>query len=140
VSAPPARGDYGWRVDREAIARVVRRRQAQEALEFEQQRAQTLQEQIELVIGEVHGPTVDAAAFARMTPDQVELVRAELDPPPLDVEEDAESFFERDDLFDDYDLEPIDPHEEELGRLRAELEVCRRRQQAFEAYLAALGG
>jgi len=126
-------------VDREAIAREVRRRQVQETLEFERDREQTLKEQVEIVITEVEGKTVDEAVFARMSPEDVEIVRAELSPPGIEAEEDPTFFFERDDLINLDDDEEIDPHAEELARLNAELDDCRRRQRAFEAYLEALG-
>jgi len=131
--------DYLWAVDREAIARGVRRRQAQETLDFEREREQTLMEQVELVIGEAEGSNVDAAAFEKMSPQDVQIVRADFDPPTFDADEDA-GFFERDDLFDLDEFEDeVDPHAEELARLNGELEECRRRQQAFSAYIEALG-
>jgi hypothetical protein len=126
-------------VDRDAIAREVRRRQAQEALDFEREREQTLEEQIELVIGEAEGSRIDAAAYERMSPEDVAIVKAELTPPEFDPD-DAGSFFERDDVFNFDDVEEVDPHAEELARLTVELEDCRRRQQAFTAYIAALNG
>jgi hypothetical protein len=131
------RVDYLWAVDREAIARGVRRRQAQETLDFEREREQTLMEQVELVIGEAEGSNVDAAAFEKMSPEDVEIVKSELDPPTFDHDEDT-GFFERDDLFDLDEAEEVDPLAEELARLNGELEECRRRQQAFSAYLDAL--
>jgi hypothetical protein len=128
-------------VDREKIARDVRRRQVQETLDFERDREQTIRDQIELVIGEAEGPQVDAAAFGRMSPEDVAIVKAEFNPLPFDEEDDPGSFFERDDVFNfDIDVEEVDPHAEELARLNGELENCRRRQQAFEAFIEALGG
>jgi hypothetical protein len=126
-------------VDREEIAREVRRRQVQETLDFEREREQTLKEQVEIVVTEVEGKNVDEAVFARMSPEDVEIVSAELAPPSIDVEEDPAFFFERDDLINLDDEPDVDPHAEELARLNAELEDCRRRQRAFEAYLEALG-
>lgn len=110
----------------------------QETLDFEREREQTLKEQVEIVVTEVEGKNVDEAVFARMSPEDVEIVSAELTPPSIDVEEDPAFFFERDDLINLDDEPDIDPHAEELARLNAELEDCRRRQRAFEAYLAAL--
>jgi hypothetical protein len=133
-----ARVDYLWAVDREAIARGVRRRQAQEILDFEREREQTLMDQVELVIGEAEGSHVDAAAFEKMSPEEAQIVKAELDPPAFEADE-GTGFFERDDLFDLDEAEDIDPHAEELARLNVEIEECRRRQQAFSAYLDALG-
>jgi hypothetical protein len=129
--------DYLWAVDRQAIARDVRRRQAQEMLDFERDREQTLKEQVELVIGEAEGSNIDAAAFEKMSPEDAQIVKAEFNPPTFDPDEDA-GFFERDDLFDLDEAEEVDPHAEELARLNGELEECRRRQQAFSAYIAAL--
>jgi hypothetical protein len=128
-------------VDREKIARDVRRRQAQESLDFEREREQTIRDQIELVISEAEGPQVDAAAFGRMSPEDVAIVKAEFSPLPFEEEDDPGSFFERDDVFNlDIDVEEVDPHAEELARLTAEMEQCVRRQQAFVAYIEALGG
>jgi hypothetical protein len=125
-------------MDREVIARAVRRRQAEEALDFEREREQTLEEQVEMVIGEADGSQIDAAVFERMSPEDVEIVKAEFSPLPYDPDEGA-SFFERDDLFNFDEVEEVDPHAEELARLNAEIEECRRRQKAFAAYIEALG-
>ncbi len=125
-------------MDREAIAREVRRRQVKETLDFERECEQTLKEQLEIVITEVEGKVVDEAVFARMSPEDVEIVSTELTPPGIEVEEDPSFFFERDDLFNLDDEPVVDPHAEEVVRLNGELEDCRRRQRAFEAYLAAL--
>jgi hypothetical protein len=128
----PAPADYLCRVDREQIARTVRRRQAQEVLDFEREREQTIREQIELVITESDGASVDAAAFERMSPEDAEIVRTELTPVPLE----GDGFFERDDVIL---LDESDAQAEELARLDGELDDCRSRQRAFEAYLDALG-
>ena len=124
-------------MDNEQIARDVRRRQVTDSLQFEREREQTIKEQVELVIAEVEGKRVDEAAFARMAPEDVEIVGAELNPPSFDSEDDEGFYFERDDVinFDD----PVDAQAEELARLNGELEDCRRRQRAFQAYLDALG-
>jgi hypothetical protein len=125
-------------VDRQEIARAVRRRQVQETLEFEREREQTLKEQIEIVITEVDGKRVDETVYARMSPEDVEIVSMELSPPGPEYEPDPDFFIDRDDLFNLDDEPAVDPHEEELARLNAELEDCRRRQRAFDAYLTAL--
>jgi hypothetical protein len=124
-------------MDREAIARGARRRQMQEALDFERDRAQAIQDQIALTVSEMDGPQVDAAAFAAMSPEDVEIVQAELNPLPYEPE-DGPEYFERDNLID-FDEDPGDPHAEELARLNEELANSRRRQEAFQAYLDALG-
>jgi hypothetical protein len=124
-------------VDREAIARQVRRQQVQDALEFERDREKAISDQIAIAIGEVEGPKVDAAVFARMSPEDVALVRAELNPLPY-AAEDGPEYVEQDNFVDLDDFEETDPHAEELARLNEELALSRRRKQAFEAYLAVL--
>lgn len=116
------------------MARQVRRRQAKEILDFEREREQTINEQIELLVAETEGGRVDAAAFQQMSPEDAEIVRTELTPVPLE----ESGFFERDDviLLDDEE----DEHAAELARLNEELADCRRRLRAFESYLAALDG
>jgi hypothetical protein len=122
-------------VDRESIARAERRRQALEALEFERARAAALRERLEAIVVELDGPAIDAAIFAELSPEDVEIVR-----PALQSEEaePVESF--------ELDLEAGDPQaehaawlEEELVRLEQEISASGRRQQAFESYLDALG-
>lgn len=120
-------------MDRQAIAREVRRRQAREVLDFEREREQTIKEQIELVIAEADGAGVDAVAFERMSSEDAEIVRAEL--APLAGAESG--FLERDDVIQLED--ESEAQAEELARLHGELDDCRRRQRAFAAYLEALG-
>ncbi len=111
----------------------------EDALEFERDREKAISDQIAIAIGEVEGPKVDAAVFARMSPEDVVLVRAELNPLPYAAEDGPE--FERDSFVDFDDVEQGgDPHAEELARLNEELALSRRRKLAFEAYLAALDG
>ena len=69
-------------MDNEQIARDVRRRQVTESLDFEREREQTIKDQIELVIVEVDGKRVDEAVFARLSPEDVQIVNAELNPSP----------------------------------------------------------
>jgi len=109
----------------------------QDALEFEQDRERAISDQIELAVVETEGAKVDAAVFARMSPEDVELVRAELNPTPFAAEDDDEGERAFIDL-DDWETQ-VDPRAEELARLNDELALSRRRKQAFEAYLAALG-
>jgi hypothetical protein len=134
---PPA--DYLCPVDREAITRGVRRQQVLDALEFERDREQAISDQIALAIAETEGPKVDAAVFARMSPEDVELVRAELNPLPYPAEEGPEDGERAFIDLDDWEAQ-TDPQGDELARLNDELAKSRRRRQAFEAYLAALGG
>jgi hypothetical protein len=120
-------------VDREAVAREVRRRQVTESLDFEREREKTIDEQIELVIVEIEGPKVDAVVFERMSAEDAVLVKEELALP----DSGGGDFIERDDVI--WLDEPADERAAELARLNEELVDCRRRQRAFEAYLAALG-
>ena len=85
------------------------------------------------MIVEIEGPKVDAVVFERMSAEDAELVKQELALPDRGGDE----FFERDDVI--WLDEPADERAEELARLNEELVDCRRRQRAFEAYLAALG-
>jgi hypothetical protein len=121
-------------VDREAIARAERRRQALEALEFERARAAALRERLETVVVELEGPALDEAAFAQMAPADVEVVRPALqaiDAEPDDPESEPE--------FEEVREAEIAMLEEEIARLDGEIASSSRRQQAFERYLDALG-
>ena len=125
--------DYLGPVDRKTIARTERRRQALEALEFERARAAALQERLEAIVAELDGPALDAAIFARLAPEDVEIVRAALQ---NDETEPAEAL---DGELDDPREEQKAWLEEELVRLEEKLASSDERQQAFERYLDALG-
>jgi hypothetical protein len=130
-------------VDRDAIARGQRRRQAEEALEFERDRMAMLEGQIEDFVTELIGTRIDDEAFATMPPEDVETVRAVLDPRP-EYEVDEEWLEpEGEEMVEDEPVdEPDDPEaevEEEFARLEAEFAVSRQRQQALERYIEALG-
>ena len=73
-----------------------------------------------------------------MSPEDAEIVKAELNPLPFDAD-DGPDYIERDDLIDLDEDDPLAAHAEELARLNDELTRSRRRQQAFKAYIAALG-
>jgi hypothetical protein len=131
-------------MDREAIARGQRRRTAEEALEVERDRMTMLEGEIEDLVAQLHGGAIDEAAFAAMQPDDVETVRELLEPPP-DFEVDEEWAVGEGEIID-VDAEPEaeeeDPTaelEEEISRLESEIETARRRRQALERYLEALG-
>jgi hypothetical protein len=128
-----SQGDYRCPVDREAIARRQRRRQAAEALEEERGREAALAERLEEVVAETIGPQVDEAAFARMEPDDVSVVREALEPPPFfdDEEDPAYATFEA-------DTPDENGADEEIARLEGEIAASRRRQLAYERYLEAL--
>lgn len=128
-------------MDLDAIARAQRRRQALEALEFERGRQAALRDQLEEVVTELEGPRIDEETFARMAPEDVEVVRAALADAATTEEgefpgEQAEGW-----LFEDEASDPEAEREErmaEIERLQGEIEASRRRQAAFEHYLAAL--
>jgi hypothetical protein len=143
-ASPTARArHYRSLVDRDAIARGQRRRQADEALEFERDRMAMLEGQIEEFVTELIGTRIDDEAFATMPPEDVETVRAILDPRPeyeLDdewPEAEGEEMVE-DEPVDDAD-DPEAEVEAEIARLEAEIAVSRQRQQARARYIAALG-
>jgi hypothetical protein len=125
-------------MDVEAIARLQRRRLAREALEFERDREAVLREQLEAVVADVEGPRIDQEAFARMTPEDADLVRAILvsglegEDPDLDAEDEWYDIGETD--------EPeAESFEDEVQRLEEEIAESRRLQQALTNYLEALG-
>lgn len=134
---PSALLHYVGAVDTEAIVRARRRQQALEALEWERDREAALRNQLDEVLTELEGARIDASAFARMEPADVEIVREILDPaqvapeeewPELQVESPAEA-----------ERVQREEQEEEAARLRQLLEQSGRSQTALERYLDALG-
>ena len=127
-------------MDRQAIARAQRRRQAVDALQDERSRGEALQEQLETIVGEIEGPALDEAAFAAMEPGDVDVVRpllyGEEDEPP--EEPDDPLLLEWYEAVADPEPDPAE-QEEEIARLQQELADSRRRQLALERYLEALG-
>ena len=119
--------DYGGLVDRDALVRSVRRRQALDALAFERDRAVLLAEQLEETVASLEGARVDAAVYAQLGPDDLELVRA-----ALRDDDDDESAFEDDDGA------AAEEGEEEILRLQGELDMSGRLQAALERYLEVL--
>jgi hypothetical protein len=126
-------------VDRDAIARAQRRRQAQEALEFERDRATSLEEQVEAIVAELEGPRIDQEAFARMTPEDVEAVRGVLQPNDAPGPEEEWLGFEGE-LLEAGPSETEEETEEEIARLQQEIAASRRRQEVLDHYMEALGG
>jgi hypothetical protein len=122
------------RVDRDVIAREQRRRQALEALEFERERAAALLEQLETLVTELEAPRIDEATFARMAPEDVEVVRSTLD--PAEPEGPEEEWLRIDE--ESWEPDPAE-REAEIARLEEEIASSRRRQEAFEHYIEALG-
>jgi hypothetical protein len=123
--------DYGVAVDRDALVRRARRRQALDALAFERDRAAMLTEQLEETVASLDGAQVDAAVYAQLGPDDLELVRAALrdgnDEAALD-----------DDAEPDDGADAAQEDEEEILRLQGELDRSGRLQAALERYLEAL--
>ena len=130
-------------MDREAIARAQRRRQADEALEVERDRMAMLEGQIEEFVTELIGARIDDEAFATMAPEDVATVRAVLDP-QAEYELDDEWPAAEDETAEDDpapEPEPEDPTAEieaEISRLESEIAISRQRQQALEHYREAL--
>ena len=129
-------------MDRLAIARAERRRQAADELEFERDRTAALQEQLERIVAELEGPALDAEVFARMDAEDVELIRDAIQGgSELEAEEFGEGLFEDEEGHDaeQWTAEQREEQEAELARLQAEIASSERRQQALERYLEALG-
>ena len=124
-------------MDRAAIAREGRRAQALEALAFEREREQALDAQLREVVLDAEGPHVDALAFARMTADDMSIVREALGTVDGDMPEDEP--LDGDELEDTADEDDAGP-ETEIRRLEDELERCRAVQHALERYVEALDG
>jgi hypothetical protein len=118
-------------VNRSAIARDGRRRQALDALAFERDREDALRAQLHEVVLEEDGRRVDEAAFARMAPGDVTRVREALhavDGEPL----------EDDDRVAGQATDDGEGSEDEIRRLQEAIEQCRAAQRALERYLKAL--
>jgi hypothetical protein len=120
-------------MDRDAIARRQRRKQVEDALDFERDRETALVEQLEEVVTETEGPRIDEEVFAQLDAADAAVVRQTLTGFDFVAEEDEEFSFDLED-----DVEPDDPAEE-IARLEGEIEDSRRRQAAFQRYLDALG-
>jgi hypothetical protein len=114
------------------MARRQRRRPVEEALEDERAREALLAERLEEVVAEDESPRIDELAFARMQPEDVEVVRGTLGEPPVFGEDEEE--YEADDSA------PLDRAEldGEVARLQEEISESQRRQRAFARYLEAL--
>ncbi len=123
-------------MDTDTVVRARRRRQALEALESERDREAALRDQLDEVLTELEGARIDAVAFARMEPADVELVRETLDPTQVTPEE------EWLELQDESPAEIArlqrQEREAERSRLRQLIEESRRCQTALERYLEAL--
>lgn len=135
--------DYRRPVELREIARSQRRKQALEALEFERDREAALRGQLEETVTELEGPDVDEETFARMDPEDVEIVRQTL----LDAGhgfEETVADQDGEDWLDEFRIDGASPEEEreerlgEVARLEGQIKDSRRRQQALERYVDAL--
>ena len=122
-------------MERGELVRAGRRRQAQEALDFERARVEALRERLEVVATELDGPALDEKIFKSMGPVDVALVRPHLQPPEPEP-------FELGDEEESEDGEPPpsarELQEAEIERLRGELAASTERLRAFERYLELL--
>lgn len=115
-------------MERDAIARARRGREAQDALEFERQREELLLAQIADTVLAAERARIDSEAFTHMTPEDVVLVR-ELLADPIDRAGD-------DDVDAGADEDTLDEHE--IERLLGEIERSRASQRALEQFVEAL--
>jgi hypothetical protein len=125
-------------VERGELVRAGRRRQAQEALDFERARVEALREQLEVVVTELDGPALDQEIFTAMGPVDVAVVRPQLQPPepePFGLDEEEEESEGGEPLLSARELQ-----EAEIERLRGEIAASAERQRAFERYLELLAG
>jgi hypothetical protein len=126
-------------VDRDAIVRAQRRRQAGDALAFERERMAALEEQIDDLIVELEGARVDGEAFARMEPEEAELASSLLRPGDAEAPDEDEWLIFGDEAPEaEGESDPRAEAEDEIARLREEIAESRRRQAALERYLEAL--
>lgn len=127
--------DYRSLVDLREIAREQRRRQAQDALDFERERERALLGAMEVTAAELEGDSLDEAAFAQMAPEEVEIVRSAVsESGDLDLSEELGEEW----ISFESDEEVRAEQVEEVARLEAELADSRRRQAAFQRYLDLL--
>lgn len=124
-------------MDRLAVVRAERRRQATEELEAERDRAEQLRGEIARLVVELEGPRLDEEAFAQLAPEDVELVRPALQDGTAIEDADAE-WLESDEPWRDEETVRGEV-EAEIVRLEEEIAASIRRQEAFERYLTALG-
>jgi hypothetical protein len=125
-------------VDREEVARAGRRAQAEEALAFEREREAALRHQIAALVLEEEGARVDAAAFAELEPEEVQLVRSALGELADEVEDDEDDLFGDEPYVTFDDGEEDEPPVDEVARLGSEIVESQGVQAALERYIAVL--
>jgi hypothetical protein len=128
-------------MEREALVRAHRRRQALEAIGDEQGRERALTDERDTLIVELEAETVDAPVFAELTDHELEIVHGALGIMVDEPEEDDElvNYI----VFDEPDDEetPAEARariEEEIARLEEELVASRERQAALARYVELL--
>src|SRR5215212_1334418 len=109
-------------VEREAIARERRRRQATEELEFEREREAALQDQLEDVVTDHLGPGIDDRAFAAMSSEDAAVVREAIGAAVADEEVGEELLADWVSDDEDGDEDPEAAVEAEIARLEGEIE------------------
>jgi hypothetical protein len=127
-------------VDRDALVRAARRRQAEEALAVERDREAMLASEVEDLLADADGARLDAELYARMDDGAANLVAAALGqwPGPAgdpDPDEPWDAGFEEEEDEEPEDAEPV---EAEVERLREEIEGSRATQAALLRYLELL--
>jgi len=122
-------------VDVDEIVRARRRQQALDALDFEHGRESAVLAQIDEVLTELEGPRIDGAAFARMAPEDVTLVREVLDP---GGDEPEDEFDFEGALSSESPAHIRREREAERVRLEEVIASSRSRQKALERYIEAL--
>lgn len=115
-------------VDRDAIARAQREREARDALEFERQREELLLAQIADTVLAAERARIDGEAFAQMVPEDVVRVRELL--------ADHADHAGDDDADADADADTLE--QDEIDRLLGEIERSRASQGALERFIQAL--
>ena len=122
-------------MDVDEIVRARRLLQALDALDFEHGRESAVLAQIDEVLTELEGPRIDGAAFARMAPEDVTLVREVLDP---GGDEPEDEFDFEDALSSESPAQIRREREAERVRLEEVIASSRSRQKALERYIEAL--
>lgn len=131
-------------MDRDAIARERRRREALDAIEFEREREAVLRDQIEEIVLEGERERIDGEALARLDPADAAVVREILGDDgdaviePDDADEWESDFVDLDDELDVEDEDDGDAMADEIGRLQGEIAESQRRQQALARFVSAL--
>lgn len=115
-------------MDRDAIARARRGREAQDALDFERQREELLLAQIADTVLAAERARIDSEAFTRMASEDVVLVRELLGDQMNGVGDDEDDAGSDEDTLE----------EDEIDRLLGEIERSRASQRALERFVEAL--